>query len=80
MKNYKKASFFRIMGCVTWLIAIAMFIGLTIEVVNLFKADAKAWPIIAAFLNMLAVLTLGCGIGELFFSHACQIDEKTCEE
>lgn len=74
--NKKKANFFRLMGCVTWLIAIAAFIGLIVDVVNLFKASSGAWPIIATFLNMLAVLTLGCGVGELFFSHACTLDDE----
>lgn len=74
MKRY-----YKIMGCVMVIITLAILTGLIIMVVNQFKDGEAAWPIIKTFLNMLATLTVGSALANLFYSHACVI-EKTYDD
>lgn len=72
----REANYFRVMGCVACLVTLAMFVGMIIGLVQLFSSGSAAWPIVATFLNLIAVATLGSGITNLFFSHACVIDNN----
>lgn len=56
-----------------------MIVGLVITIIGQFKDAVKAWPIIANFLNILAVFRVGLGLTNLFYSHAYVLDEdKYC--
>lgn len=77
MCKEKRASYFRLMGLVTCIVSLAMIVGLVITIIGQFKDSAKAWPIIANFLNILAVLGVGTGLTNLFYSHANVLTEKT---
>lgn len=79
MSKRQRARYFRFMGFVTCIVSVAMIVGLVITIVGQFKDAVKAWPIIANFLNILAVLGVGLGLTNLFYSHACVLDEdKYC--
>lgn len=54
------------MSCVTLIVMLAMFVGQIVHVVDQFKVSEGAWPIIPTFLNMLATLTLGSALANLF--------------
>lgn len=75
MSRRNRADYFRCMGLVTCIVSVAMIVGLIITIVNQFIDKAQAWPIIANFLNVLAVLGVGLGVTNLFYSHACVLDE-----
>ncbi len=78
MSKRQRARYFRFMGFVTCIVSIAMIVGLVITIVGQFKDAVKAWPIIANFLNILAVLGVGLGLTNLFYSHACVLDDEYC--
>ena len=75
MNKTNRANYFRCMGLVTCIVSVAMVVGLVITIVGQFKDAVKAWPIIANFLNILAVFGVGFGLTNLFYSHACILDE-----
>ncbi|MCQ2815539.1 MAG: hypothetical protein MJ227_04690 [Bacilli bacterium] len=75
MSKTQRASYFRLMGLVACIVSVAMIVGLVITIVNQFIDKAAAWPIIANFLNILAVLGVGLGLTNLFYSHANVLDE-----
>ena len=74
MDKSKKARYFRLMGLVTCIVSIAMIVGLVITIIRGFSDSVGAWPIIANFLNILAVIAVGLGLTNLFYSHACLLD------
>lgn len=79
MSKEQRANYFRLMGFVACIVSVALIVGLVITIVNQFIDKAAAWPIIANFLNILAVLGVGLGLTNLFYSHACVLDEdKYC--
>jgi len=80
MNEHKKSKFYALMGCVTYVVTIALIAGIIVDIVKGFKNIVGAWPIIANFLNILAVFTLGIGISSLFFDysgidHGCNCDD-----
>lgn len=77
MCNKNKSKYYKLMGCVTLVIMVAMLIGLVITVISQFTDKAGAWPIIATFLNMVATLTLGSGLANLFYSQGISFEDKT---
>lgn len=78
MSKTSRANYFRCMGLVTCIVSLAMVVGLIITIVNQFIDKAAAWPIIANFLNILAVSAVGFGLTNLFYSHANVLDEYRC--
>lgn len=75
MSKSSRTNYFRLMGIVTCIVSVAMIVGLIITIVNQFIDKATAWPIIANFLNIFAVFGVGLGLTNLFYSHACVLDE-----
>lgn len=78
-ENMKR--YYKLMSCVTLIVMLAMLVGQIIHVVDQFKVSAGAWPIISTFLNMLATLTLGSALANLFWSHSYVLKTSDeCEE
>ena len=77
MCNKNARKYYKIMSFVTLVIMCAMLVGLVITVISQFRNDAKAWPIIATFLNMIATLVMGSALANLFYSHGLLIDDDT---
>lgn len=77
MCNKNMRRYYKIMGCVTLVIMLAILVGLVIGVINQFRSGAGAWPIIATFLNMLATLVMGSAFANLFYSHGLLIKDDT---
>ncbi len=76
-RNIRK--YYKLMGCITLIIATAIFIGLIVLVVDQFKGNAGWWPITSTFLNMLATLVMGSGLANLFYSHALLLEDRPCD-
>lgn len=76
MSKRQRVNYFRLMGLVTCIVSVALIVGLVITIINQFIDKANAWPIIANFLNILAVLGVGLGITNLFYSHANALNEN----
>lgn len=77
-RNIKR--YYKLMGCITLIITLAIIVGLIVRVVDQFNEGAKAWPIIASFLNMLAALVMGSAFANLFYSTAmceCHCNKDT---
>ena len=77
MCNKNKSKYYKLMGCITLVIMLAMLVGLVITVITQFKEKAAFWPITATFLNMLATLMIGSGLANLFYSQGVLIENKT---
>ena len=61
------STFLMIMGIVTLIIALAATIGQIVKIINGFSDYASGWEKCGMILNLLAIMTLGAGIGTLFF-------------
>ncbi|MCQ2801593.1 MAG: hypothetical protein MJ222_02920 [Bacilli bacterium] len=61
------STFLIIMGIVTLIIALAAAIGQIVKISDAFSEYASGWEKCGTILNLLAILTLGAGIGTLFF-------------
>lgn len=61
------STFLIIMGIAVLIIAFAAAIGQVVKIVQGFSEYASGWEKCALILNLLAILTLGAGLGTLFF-------------
>lgn len=80
MCNKNKKKYYKVMGCVTLVIMLVMLAGLIINLVYEFSDGAGAFEIISTFVNMIAVVILGSGLANLFYSHALMIKNHDEEE
>ncbi|MCQ2802909.1 MAG: hypothetical protein MJ225_04520 [Bacilli bacterium] len=78
MNLTNKKRYYKMMTCITLIIMLAMIAGLIYTVVDQISSSAGTWPIIASFLNMLAVLVMGSAFANLFYSHALLLDHVEC--
>lgn len=76
MCNSSRSKYYKIMSIVTLIVMCAMLVGQIMNVIDQFGAKVGFLPIVATFLNMLATLTIGSGLANLFYSHGLNIEEQ----
>lgn len=80
MCRKNKSRIFMLSGCVTYLLTLIGLVCSVIYIVDGIIKGIGAWPIIGAFLSMLALIIVGGGLGLLFQSTAFFLKKfSTCK-